>query len=76
MFKYFREMRELKKAKLQGEVIILNTICKAIDGMPDIITLAKKVKDMDMVEVQKEIVSVLVDYMKVNETKPTETDGK
>lgn len=68
MFKYFKEMRELKLAKLRGEVIILTTICKLIDGYPDLVEVAKKLSNVDQLDVAKE----LINHMKANEEKVSE----
>ena len=66
MFKYFKEMRELKKMKLQYEVLLLGKLysfTKLFDGGSDILELANKMKDVD----QKDIISELVKQIKSNE---------
>jgi len=59
MFKYFREMRELKKMKLQYEVLLLGKLygfTKLFDDGSDILELTNKMKDVD----QKDIVNELI----------------
>lgn len=74
MFKYFKEMRELKKTQLQYSVLLLGKFYGLVEGFPDIVELAKRAKDLDVNEVQKLIVSELVSYMKANEETPTSTE--
>lgn len=74
MFKYFKEMRELKKTQLQYNVLLLGKFYSLVEGFPDIVELAKRAKDLDVNEVQKLIVSELVNYMKSNEETPTSTE--
>ena len=66
MFKYWKEMRELKRTELQLKVILLGKlydVVKMFEGGADIIELANKMKDVD----QKDIVSELVKNIKPNE---------
>ena len=66
MLKYFKEMRELKKMKLQYEVLLLGKLygfTKLFDDGSDILELANKMKDVD----QKDIISELVKQIKSNE---------
>jgi hypothetical protein len=68
MFKYFKEMRDLKKMKRQYEVIILGKILEFINGSSDILEMANKLKNVD----QKDIVSEIVKFTKDKETEPEE----
>ena len=66
MFKYWKEMRDLKRTERQLKVILLGKIydvVQLLDSGSDIMELANKLKDVD----QKEIVEKLVDAIKVNE---------
>ena len=59
MFKYFKEMRELKKTKLSLEVVLLGKLYDVVqmfEGGTDILELANKMKDVD----QKDIIEELV----------------
>lgn len=76
MFKYIKEMRELKKAKLRMEYLLFAKVYGFVDGIPDIVELAKKAKDLSVPEVQKLIVEELVKYMKDKEEKIDEVDGE
>lgn len=73
MFNYFKEIRGLKRSKLQLEVLILSKIydlTKVIDGASDILEVAKAVMPTDKKnasDMQKEIVSNLVTYLKTKE---------
>jgi hypothetical protein len=68
MFKYFKEMRDLKKMKRQYEVIILGKVLEFINGTSDILEVANKVKNVD----SNDIVSELVKFAKDKETKSEE----
>lgn len=68
MFKYFKEMRELKKMKRQYEVIILGKVLEFINGTSDILEAANKVKNVD----SKDIVSEIVKFVKDKESKAEE----
>lgn len=66
MFKYFKEMRELKKMKLQYQVILLGKLYEVVqmfEGGTDILELAQKMKNVD----EKELVSEIVKNLKTNE---------
>lgn len=59
MFKYWKEMRELKKTKLSLEVVLLGKLYDVVqmfEGGTDILELANKMKDVD----QKDIIEELV----------------
>jgi len=77
MFKYFKEMRELKRAKLQFQTALMGNLFSFVDGLPDIIDIAKKAKDLNINEIQNLIAVELVKYVKgkeeVSETEETET---
>lgn len=63
MFKYFQEIHDLKKTKLQLEVILLSKlhdIAKIIDGTNDILELAKNMQDA----APEELVNTIVGKMK------------
>jgi hypothetical protein len=60
LFKHLKEMSELKKMKLEYEVIVLGKIFEFVNGGSDILDLANKLKDVD----QKDIVSELVKHKK------------
>jgi hypothetical protein len=72
MFKYFKEMRKLRKQKLFLETALVSKLYGFIDGMPDIVELAKKTKGLDGVEFQKMVVDMLVDWTKNKEEKSEE----
>lgn len=61
LFKHYNELRELKKMKVEYEVILLGKIFEFINGGSDIIDLATKLKDID----QKDIVNELVNHIKL-----------
>ena len=66
MFKYMKEMRELKKMKLQYQVILLGKLYEVVqmfEGGTDILELAQKMKNVD----EKELVSEIVKNLKTNE---------
>jgi len=66
MFKYFKEMRELKKTKLSLEVVLLGKVYDVVqmfDNGTDIMELANKIKDVK----QEDIVAELVNAIKTNE---------
>ena len=63
MIKYFKEMRELKKARLTYQVLILNKINNFVNSITDITDIASKLKDVD----SKDLVSELVKVIKANE---------
>ena len=59
MFKYWKEMRELKKTALELKVVLLGKlydVVKMFEGGTDIMDLANKMKDIK----QEDIVSELV----------------
>jgi hypothetical protein len=68
MFKYFKEMRDLKKMKRQYEVIILGKVLEFINGSSDILEMANKVKNVD----SKDVVSEIVKFAKDKESKSEE----
>jgi hypothetical protein len=72
MFKYFREMHELKKQKLTIETALISQLYGFVDGLPDIVALAKRAKELDATELQKLIVEELVSYVKDKENKDEE----
>lgn len=50
MFKYFREMRELKRTERQLKVVLLGKLyglVQMFDGGVDILELAEKMKNVD-----------------------------
>jgi hypothetical protein len=67
MFKYWKEMRELKKQEKECKVYFMNKAMELSKGLPDIVEMAKKAKGMDVQEVQKLIVEELVKYMKTKD---------
>ena len=76
MFKYFKEMRELKKKKLLLETVLVSKLYGFIDGMPDLVSLAKRAKDMDMTELQKLMAAEIVNWVKTNEAIAKEESGE
>lgn len=59
MFKYFKEMRELKRTERQLKVVLLGKLYDVVqmfEGGTDILELANKMKDVD----QKDIVAELI----------------
>ena len=59
MFKYFKEMRELKRTERQLKVVLLGKLYDVVqmfEGGTDILELANKMKDVD----QKDLVDALV----------------
>ena len=72
MFKYFREMRELRKKKLLFQTVLLSKMYDLVDGFPDIVELAKRAKELNTEELQQMLVTELVTYMKKNEEKSSE----
>jgi len=61
-----KEMRELKKMKLQYQVILLGKLYEVVqmfEGGTDILELAQKMKNVD----EKELVSEIVKNLKTNE---------
>lgn len=67
MFKYFREMRKLKKEKLLFEAALMGKLYGFVDALPDIVELAEKAKDLDITQLQKLFVEELVNYTKNKE---------
>ena len=67
MFKYFKEMRELKRAKLQFQAVLMGKLVGIVDSLPDIVEIAKKAKDMDMTDFQELIAEELVKYVKTKD---------
>lgn len=63
MFRYFK----LKRQKLELEVNLLSRLYLLVDGMPDIIEIAKQLKGLDGEEFMKKAVEVLVDIAKPND---------
>ena len=66
MFKHRKKMRELKKMKLQYQVILLGKLYEVVqmfEGGTDILELAQKMKNVD----EKELVSEIVKNLKTNE---------
>ena len=72
MFKYWKEMRELKRTERQLKVVLLGKLYDLVEGFPDLIELAKRAKDLDMVELQKLLVEEIVKYTKSNKEEPDE----
>lgn len=73
--KYFKDKKtekELQKATLVYAASILGRISDFVDSIPDLTELAMKVKDMDMVEVQKLMAEELVKYHASKENKTEE----
>ena len=70
MFRYFKA----KRAEAEFKAVIWGKVFDLVNNMPDIVELAKKTKDMDQIEFQKEMAKVIVDYMKANEVSHTEDD--
>jgi hypothetical protein len=73
--KYFKDkktQKELQKATLVYAASILGRVSDFIDSIPDLTELAMKVKDMDMVEVQKLMAEELVKYHTSKENKTVE----
>ena len=59
MFKYWKEMRELKRTELQLRVVLLGKLYEVVQMFEcggDILELANKMKDVD----QKDIIEELV----------------
>ena len=59
MFKYFREMRELKLSSMRYKVILLGKLydwVQTFDGGTDILELANKMKDVKQEDVLTEII--------------------
>lgn len=66
MFKYWKEMRELKRTERQLKVVLLGKIYDVVqmfEGGTDILELANKMKDVD----QKDLIEELVNAIKTNE---------
>jgi len=66
MFKYWKEMRELKRTERQIKVVLLGKLYDVVqmfEGGTDILELANKMKDVD----QKDIVAELVKNIKPDE---------
>ena len=74
MFKTFREMRELKKASLRLQYLLLSKVYDFVEGFPDILELAKRAKSLDTNELQKLITTELVKYIKKDEEIVTNVD--
>jgi hypothetical protein len=68
MFKYFKEMRELKKMERQYKVIILGKVLEFLNGSSDILEMANKIKNVD----SKDVVSEIVKFAKDKESKSEE----
>ena len=68
MFKYFKEMRELKRTERQLKVVLLGKLYDVVqmfEGGTDILELAQKMKDVK----QEDIVSELVNVIKTTNEK-------
>jgi hypothetical protein len=65
MFKYFKEMRELKRTERQLKVVLLGKLYDFVSGGSDILELATKMKDID----QKDLVSEIVKNVTSKESK-------
>lgn len=66
MFKYFKEMRELKRTERQLKVVLLGKLYDVVqmfEGGTDILELANKMKDVD----QKDIIAELIKNIKPDE---------
>lgn len=59
MFKYFKEMRELKRTERQLKVVLLGKLYDVVqmfEGGTDIMELANKLKDVDEKDIIEELV--------------------
>lgn len=66
MFKYFKEMRELKKDKLQYEVFLLGEVCKLVmelkkfnENKVDILNVVEKLKDVEPKDIAGKLAEVI-----------------
>lgn len=66
MFNKFRYYRSLKRQNVIYMNELLEKACYLVDGMPDLIALAKRAKDLDIPELQKLIVEEIVKGVKAN----------
>ena len=67
MFKYWKEMRLLKKQQLVYTTALLSKLYDFVESIPDIAELAKKTDQLNGAEFQRMIVDTLVDYAKTKE---------
>jgi len=67
MFKYWKEMREMKKENLIYVTDILGKVHGVINSLPDIAELATKLKGLDPVTLQKSIAEEIVNWTKAKE---------
>ena len=72
MFKYWKEMRLLKKQQLVYTTALLSKLYDFVESIPDIAELATRAKDLNINDMQKMIVDSLVDYAKAKEEKSGE----
>ena len=59
MFKYIKEMRELKRTERQLKVVLLGKLYDVVqmfEGGTDILELANKMKDVDQKDISEEVV--------------------
>ena len=69
MFKYYKEMRELKKRNLLYTTALLGRLYDFVDAIPDIAELAQNLQGLDSTDLQKGIAESLVGFVKDNEKK-------
>ena len=67
MFKYWKEMRELKKKNLLYITDILGKVHGVINSIPDIADMATKLQGIDGSEFTKGITEMLVNFTMNNE---------
>ena len=68
MFKYFREMRELKRTERQLKVVLLGKLYDVVqmfEGGTDILELANKMKDVDQKDLVNELIKNVTNKEKV-----------
>lgn len=67
MFKYWKEMRELKLSAMQYKVMLLGKLydlVKVLEGGTDILELANKMKDVKQEDILEQIVKNVTDKEK------------
>mgnify|MGYP000858020656 CR=1 FL=1 len=68
MFKYWKEMRELKRTERQLKVVLLGKLYDVVqmfEGGSDILELANKMKDVDQKDIIEELVKNVTNKEKV-----------
>jgi GTP cyclohydrolase III len=68
MFKYWKEMRELKRTERQLKVVLLGKLYDVVqmfEGGTDILELANKMKDVDQKDIIEELVKNVTNKEKV-----------